>query len=88
MMPYSCAVAPVVDVDHSVDWESPAGPADDGVCPRTKSPAFIFGGTGDKHWSGQRCDVLGSVPGDSSALLVRLACGCRVWAPRAALLPA
>jgi len=79
----TCAVT--AGVDHVVDWESPAGPIEDDARPMRRLPGFIFTGPGDVHWIGQRCDVLGALPGDPSLRLVRLTCGCRVHVPRSAL---
>ena len=77
----TCSVA--VGVDGMVDWESPAGPIDDEA--RANVPEFVFDRACDVHWIGQRCDVLGVLPGDPSARLVRLTCGCRVQVPRSSI---
>jgi hypothetical protein len=73
--------------EPAIDWESPAGPVDEQLEPRLSAPDFLFLGPGDSHWIGQPCAVLVSVPGNPSAQLVRLACGCRALVPRAALHP-
>jgi hypothetical protein len=81
-----CAVVErdLVVADDAIDWESPAGPSEiEGERPRLTLPEFFFVGPGDRHWIGQRCDVLGTPPGDPSAQLVRLACGCRAEVPSA-----
>jgi hypothetical protein len=79
------AVAEQVGADDAADWESPAGPVDEGAQPRPGVPDFFFMGPGDRHWIGQRCHVLGPPPSDPSAQLVRLSCGCSAQVPRASL---
>ena len=79
------AVVELVGAEDAVDWESPAGPVDGEAGPRPGLPDFFFLGPGDGHWIGQRCEVLGSLPGDPSARLVRLTCGCCAQVPRASL---
>jgi hypothetical protein len=76
-----------VVAESPIDWESPAGPVDEQAQPRVGVPDFYYFGPGDKHWIGQPCDVLGTLPGDPGARLVRLACGCRTRVPRAFLQP-
>jgi hypothetical protein len=76
-----------VVVEPLIDWESPSGPVDEQAQPRLAVPDFFFIGPGDRHWIGQGCDVLGSLPGNPGSRLVRLACGCRAQVPCASLQP-
>jgi hypothetical protein len=82
-----CAIVErnLVDADDGIEWESPAGPADGGALPQPGLPDHVFMGPGDKHWIGQRCDVVGDPDGDPSTQLVRLTCGCRAHVPSASL---
>ncbi|HEY1296948.1 MAG TPA: hypothetical protein VGJ60_28050 [Chloroflexota bacterium] len=84
-MSRASAVVELVGADDEVDWESPAGPVESEAVPQAGVPKFFFIGPGERHWIGQHCDVLGSLPGDPSTRLVRLACGCRVLVPRTSL---
>lgn len=77
----------LVDAAQPIDWESPAGPVDHEVRPRPGLPNYVFIGPGDKHWIGQRCDVLGAAYGNPSSQLVRLTCGCKAQVPSEALQP-
>jgi hypothetical protein len=78
----------LVDAADPIDWESPAGPADRAGHPGPGLPNYVFTGPGDRHWIGQRCEVLGAPYGDPSTQLVRLTCGCHAQVPSASLQPA
>jgi hypothetical protein len=60
------------------DWESPAGGA--GTCARLRRCAYVYLGSGSRHWLGQPCDILSSDTSADRCVDVVLACGCRTRA--------
>ncbi len=61
------------------DWESPTGPIDAGVRPRTALPTFVYLGYGEKHWRGQTCPLIGAASLDERTVV--FSCGCRASVP-------